>query len=101
MPLHIGSHKPIQLHLPVGFRMAINFYQVILYPPVTELICPTKYTGASLNYALNDTCTFAAFLLFFLRINMPLFCLYYSEMLLLFLLLLLFCSCLNVSIACF
>jgi len=52
--------------------MATDFYQAILYPPVTELICSTKYAVAILNYALNDMSTFAAFLLFFLRINMPL-----------------------------
>jgi hypothetical protein len=52
--------------------MAINFYQAILYLPVTELICSTNCTVGILNYALNDTFTFAAFILFFVRINMPL-----------------------------
>jgi len=67
-----GSRKQIHLHLPLGFCIAINFYQAILYPPVTKIICSTNYSVAILNYALNDTCTFAAFILFFVRINMPL-----------------------------
>jgi hypothetical protein len=52
--------------------MGINFYRAILHSPVTELICSTKYAVAIVNYALNDTCTFVAFLSFFLKINMPL-----------------------------
>lgn len=71
-PTKSGSHKQTLLHLPLGFCMAINFYQAILYPPVTELICSTNYAVAILNYALNDTCTFAALIIFFVRINMPL-----------------------------